>query len=85
MLSELGNTIAKPAWFGIRVHPRNEVRASDNLSLRGYDRFCRLGACGGVGRIALRSWMSRFFRATCFAGSMCRNGLEFWNPQVSSK
>jgi len=53
MLSELGNTIAKPAWFGIRVHPRNEVRASDNLSLRGYEPFL-------PARRVRRRWSDRF-------------------------
>jgi transcription antitermination factor NusG len=39
VLSESGNGVVNRAWFGIRVKPRSEFRASDGLSLRGFEPF----------------------------------------------
>jgi transcriptional antiterminator NusG len=39
VLSEANKVGINQAWFGVRVKPRSEVRAADNLSLRGYQPF----------------------------------------------
>jgi transcriptional antiterminator NusG len=53
VLRELSQGVVNQAWFGIRVKPRGEVRASDNLSLRGYEPFL-------PARRVRRRWSDRF-------------------------